>query len=355
MKINGAQIPNSWSGRGIYCNGSDTSVAFNGITIPAFKVLFPDNTSIDLQSYSGITGITFTGSDLTNDYFNGGVGNDVINGGDGNDTINGGGGNDTINAGDGDDVVIYKGEGNDTVTFGAGNDTLKVSNITGWSEYRDGDDLIIYAANGTNFIKVVGAYSTANRLENIEYTDSSVVRLVSVNSLVPSSGIHFFAGTSGDDTINGGSASSVSATGYDGNDTLIGTSGRDYYGGNAGDDIIKTLAGDDVLIGGTGNDTLEGGDGSILSLPLMVEAVMTPLTQVMGMMLLILQLMEHGESKPGTSMPQKRFSKVSISGKNQFTDVIDGSSGAIPLISLQALMLFFYMMHLRLSFRSISI
>ncbi len=262
LQINGAQIPNSWSGRGIYCNGSDTSVAFNGITIPAFKVLFPDNTSIDLQSYSGITGITFTGSDLTNDYFNGGVGNDVINGGDGNDTINGGGGNDTINAGDGDDVVIYNGEGNDTVTFGAGNDTLKVSNITGWSEYRNGDDLIIYANNGTNFIKVVGAYSTANRLENIEYTDSSVVRLVSVNSLVPSSGIHFFAGTSGDDMIEGGSASSVSATGYDGNDTLIGTAGRDFYGGNEGNDIIKTLAGDDVLIGGTGNDTLEGGNGN---------------------------------------------------------------------------------------------
>ena len=140
-----------------------------------------------------------------------------------------------------DKVVTYKGEGNDTVTFGAGNDTLKVSNITGWSEYRDGDDLIIYAANGTNFIKVVGAYSTANRLEYIEYTESSVVRLVSVNSLVPSSGIHFFAGTSADDTINGGSASSVSATGYDGNDTLIGTSGKDYYGGNAGNDIIKTL------------------------------------------------------------------------------------------------------------------
>ena len=46
------------------------------------------------------------------------------------------------------------------MTRSSNNDTLKVSNITGWSEYRDGDDLIIYAANGTNFIKVVGAYST---------------------------------------------------------------------------------------------------------------------------------------------------------------------------------------------------
>ena len=193
---------------------------------------------------------------------NGTINDDVLNGTSNDDTIDGGKGNDTINAGNGNDVVIYKGEGNDTVTFGAGNDTLKVSNISGWEEQRDGDDLIINSPGSSNFVKVIGAYSTSNRLENIEYTDISVVRLVSVNSLVPLSGNHLFAGTSGNDKINGGSASSVAATGYDGNDTMIGSTGKDYYFGHAGNDIIKTLADNDVLMGGSGNDTLNGGAGN---------------------------------------------------------------------------------------------
>ena len=150
-------------------------------------------------------------------------GNDTIEGGDGNDTIDGGEGNDVIRGGDGDDTAIYDGQGTDTFYFGSGNDTLKVSNITGWSEHRDGDDLIIYAANGTDFAKIVGAYTAENSLNYIEYTEVPVTRIVSENNLVPTSGLHFFAGTSADDTIDGGSATSVGATGYDGNDTLIGT------------------------------------------------------------------------------------------------------------------------------------
>ena len=107
--------------------------------------------------------------------------NDLLNGTANNDTLYGGAGNDIINTGSGGDVVIYKGEGNDTITFGTGNDTLKVSNVTGWTEHRDGDDLIINSPDNKNSVKVIGAYSTANRLENIEYSDISVVRLVSVN------------------------------------------------------------------------------------------------------------------------------------------------------------------------------
>ena len=136
-----------------------------------------------------------------NDTIYGLGGNDTIEGGAGNDTIDGGEGNDVIRGGDGDDTAIYDGQGTDTFYFGSGNDTLKVSNITGWSEHRDGDDLIIYAANGTDFAKIVGAYTAENSLKYIEYTEVPVTRIVSENSLVPTSGLHFFAGTSADDTI----------------------------------------------------------------------------------------------------------------------------------------------------------
>jgi len=92
LKIDAHGLPNSWDGRGIYLNASDNVVNFNGINIPALTVLFPDNTSLDLRNYSGITGFDIRGSNHTNDYFNVGDyedgvkydwsgGNDIITGG----------------------------------------------------------------------------------------------------------------------------------------------------------------------------------------------------------------------------------------------------------------------------------
>ena len=146
----------------------------------------------------------------------------------------------------------------------AGN-LLQVSNIDGWSEYRDGDDLIIFSSDKTNYLKVIGAYADATRLDFIEYffdgKSSGEIRSVSTISDAMTSGLHFVAGTFDNDTIDGASAGSLSATGYLGDDRITGTTGRDYLGGNQGNDTIIGLDGNDVLLGGEGDDTIEGGSG----------------------------------------------------------------------------------------------
>ncbi|MDA9953560.1 hypothetical protein N9D61_04400 [Planktomarina sp.] len=162
---------------------------------------------------------------------------------------------------------IYDGSTTQQLTFDASSSTeniLQVSNITGWSEYRDGDDLVLFSSNATDYLRVVGAYADATRLEYIEYLfdgGSSSKYLVSEIDDVPSSGAHFFAGTSANDVITTSPADPSSATGYLGDDQITGSSGTDYLGGNEGDDILSGGAGDDVLTGGAGDDTLDGGAG----------------------------------------------------------------------------------------------
>ena len=142
---------------------------------------------------------------------------------------------------------------------------LQVSNIEGWSEYRAGDDLLILSTDKTNYLKVIGAYADDTRLDFIEYffdgKSSGEIRSVSTITTLPTSGLHFIAGTFDNDTIDGAAASSLSATGYLGDDYIQGTTGRDYLGGNQGNDTIVGLDGNDVLLGGEGEDIVRGGNG----------------------------------------------------------------------------------------------
>ncbi|HSA89262.1 MAG TPA: VCBS domain-containing protein [Burkholderiales bacterium] len=68
------------------------------------------------------------------------------------------------------------------------------------------------------------------------------------------------AGTSGDDTLNGGSGSDT-LLGRAGDDTLNGGSGSDTLLGGNGADTLNGGAGSDTLLGGNGADTLNGGSG----------------------------------------------------------------------------------------------
>ena len=162
----------------------------------------------------------------------------------------------------------YDGSSTQEISFTAdlAGNLLQVSNIDGWSEYRSGDDLIIFSSDKTNYLRVIGAYASATKLDFIEYffdgKSSGEIRSVSTIATTPASGLHFIAGTFENDTIDGASASSLSATGYLGNDNITGTVGRDYLGGNEGNDTIIGLDGDDLIIGGEGDDYLEDGYGS---------------------------------------------------------------------------------------------
>jgi len=161
----------------------------------------------------------------------------------------------------------YDGSSTQEISFTAdlAGNLLQVSNIDGWSEYRSGDDLIIFSSDKTNYLRVIGAYASATKLDFIEYffdgKSSGEIRSVSTISPTPVSGLHFIAGTFENDTIDGASASSLSATGYLGDDKITGTVGRDYLGGNEGNDTIIGLDGNDVLLGGAGDDIINGGDG----------------------------------------------------------------------------------------------
>ena len=240
------------------------------------------------------------------DFIDGNSGDDQISGGDGNDILNGEAGNDEIYGGDGNDLGIYNGLGTDAFHFGSGIDTLRVSNITGFSEYRDGDDLFILSSNGTDYARSWGVYQ-ASRLEYIEYTNTpdeepySILRLVSDISLVPSSGVHFFAGTSGDDVIDGGTAETiVSVTGYDGNDTITGSPGRDFIDGNSGDDQINGGDGNDILRGSDGDDTINGGGGDDIindgeeRMLLMLVMVLIPTQEILIQHRLLPKMARHG-------------------------------------------------------------
>ena len=166
-------------------------------------------------------------------------------------------------------IKAYDGSTTSQLTFeasGSSGNTLQVSNITGFSEYRDGDNLVLFASNGIDKLTVIGAYSDGSRLDFIEYygTNGELIakRLVSSNETVPSSGLHFFAGTSQDDVIDGSRAASISATGYIGHDEITGSDGSDYIDGGAGNDTLNGGAGDDIIYGGDGDDTINDGVGT---------------------------------------------------------------------------------------------
>lgn len=81
--------------------------------------------------------------------------------------------------------------------------------------------------------------------------DSATVRLT-VTGGAPQPDFRVFNGTSGNDSLLGGSTASDSISGFDGNDWLDGRQGADILVGGGGHD---------TLVGGAGNDTLAGGAG----------------------------------------------------------------------------------------------
>ena len=71
----------------------------------------------------------------------------------------------------------------------------------------------------------------------------------------------YIYGTSGDDTLNGGSGNDF-LSGSWGNDSLYGGDDKDLLYGGFDDDTLDGGDGRDYLWGGYGDDTLYGGDGN---------------------------------------------------------------------------------------------
>jgi Ca2+-binding RTX toxin-like protein len=168
------------------------------------------------ESTCGGRAVTIEGTEKSDDLV-GTSGPDVIAGLDGNDTIDGLGGADIICDGFGADEVDGA-EGNDVFVQGDGGDSL----VGG-----TGSDLVSYA-------------------EHFPHVDVDLEENV---------GEVF--GSSPDDLLE-----IESATGTDGDDTLIGDGGPNVLVGRAGSDIISGDRGNDSLYGKRGSDRLRGGSGN---------------------------------------------------------------------------------------------
>ena len=85
IRVNAQNLSEIADGRGLYINSSDNVVNYNGIDIPTHSILFPDDSTLNLQNFfSGYDYIEFTGSSY-NDYFNAGKLDSHLNWSPGND------------------------------------------------------------------------------------------------------------------------------------------------------------------------------------------------------------------------------------------------------------------------------
>ena len=105
--------------------------------------------------------------------------------------------------------------------------------------------------------------NVCNPLQQIRFSDGTIWDVEAIKAQV-------FAGTAGDDVINGctiadiltGGAGNDTLSSRAGNDTLNGGDGNDILNGEDGNDVLNGEMGADTLNGGTGNDTLSGGDAN---------------------------------------------------------------------------------------------
>jgi Ca2+-binding RTX toxin-like protein len=193
-----------------------------------------------------------------NDTLNGGDGNDLLNGGrGGNDTLNGGAGEDTLQGEDGDDI-LFGGDGNDALNGGDGNDTLHGGARFNRLDGGAGMDTAVFSGARADYTVSTVGLTTYVILIGSEGQDTliTVERLQFADVTLFTSG-QYFAGTSVNDTLNGGDGSDE-LYGFDGNDDLFGGGGNDILDGGNGDDYLVGGDGDDVLRGANGNDQLQG-------------------------------------------------------------------------------------------------
>jgi Ca2+-binding RTX toxin-like protein len=248
-------------------------------TIASSTVIYTPPASMYGQSYT-----LASDSDIENLIYNGKdgatlIGNqevNVITGGVGNDVLSGAGANDTLDGGAGVDFADYRWESGGVVV------NLSTANI-----FYAATSIGSMTARQATFAS--GSTFGADTLLNIE----GVIGTNSNDTMFGSAGNDTFNGLNGNDYIDGraGDQDTVSyifaqsmvvnlstgtATGSDGNDTLIqienviGSSMGDTLTGNSGNNILDGGYGQDTLDGGAGNDTLIsdgsdiviGGDGT---------------------------------------------------------------------------------------------
>lgn len=229
------------------------------------------------------------------DQIYGGAGDDSLDGGDGADTLSGGDGSDTLAGGDGADVLdggagdddIAVG-GSDTATGGSGDDVFTLDatdpaadiavTLDGGTDATDGNpddtangdagDVLDLGDQTADLTVALGTNPETGTVDGLDADGTPDLTFAEIENLVTGSG---------NDTIDGGAATSPvvvdtgagddSITTGSGDDTITAGPGADTIDGGAGDDVIAL--GDDgdadvvTMADGDGNDTLTGLDAPI--------------------------------------------------------------------------------------------
>ena len=242
------------------------------------------------------------------DHLFGGRGDDLIDGEAGDDVLTGGAGDDVLRGGLGDDMYIFeRGDGHDTiqenvVSFSAKQGGWVSESRTGatvsaldgdhdtlqFGHYIDIDDLIVSTegtGNSTTLAvrlvplvagdEIMDSVTVANwgmsdfRVETLRFADGFTLEVGGIGfaktgdagdntlaadgvTLSDEDGV-WFAGGSGDDTLDGSGNGDILVGGH-GSDVLVGKEGDDTLVGGEGDDDLSGGAGDDDLFGGDANE-----------------------------------------------------------------------------------------------------
>jgi ELWxxDGT repeat protein len=247
--------------------GNDRVIASISTTLTA---------EVEQLSLAGTADLNGTGNGLAN-RLDGNAGANALDGGDGNDTLNGGAGADSLEGGEGIDSVSYSGSvlgvvvnlatqtasggdatgdtisGFENVIGGNGNDSLIGNALNNSLSGGIGNDTLIGGAGNDALNGGAGADSLegGEGADSVSYSGSTLGVVVDLAAQTAS------GGDAAGDTISG----FESASGGNGNDSLIGNALNNSLSGGAGNDTLIGGAGNDAMNGGAGADSLEGGEG----------------------------------------------------------------------------------------------
>lgn len=197
--------------------------------------------------------------------------------GNGNNTLVGGAGNDLMMVGTGDNVIVC-GSGNDIVGCGVGNwDINEYGRINGkwddfsWAIVRTGNGVLNVSvplntsSAGTIFVQGLGTVAPPDYEGNYFYSDFNPGVHATVgngnNTIYGGSGSSVFVLSNGDNYVDAGSGNSTIFGGM-GNNTIFCGSGNVGVRGGGGNDYIDCESGNDYIVGRGGNNTIFGGTGN---------------------------------------------------------------------------------------------
>ena len=173
---------------------------------------------------------------------------DIIHGGNGNNILTGGGGADLLYGGSGNDIFVYNAPtdlvAGEVISGGSGNNSILL-NATGAYNFSAATVSNIQTVN----VNVNGPSALSITLSDATNTNG-VVEIANTTGNTITHAVNIDASSFTTTVLN------VSATDFNGNDSIVGGALNDTINGGGGDDTIVGGTGANSIIGGAGADTI---------------------------------------------------------------------------------------------------